>query len=41
MALSEVFGIRPEDGLALDRLIDNHLDILFHGISAHPRENGP
>ena len=32
--LNEVFGIRPEDGLALDRLIDNHLDILFGGISA-------
>jgi len=33
VALSEVFGIRPENGLALDRLIENHLDILFHGIS--------
>ena len=32
--LDEVFGIRPDDGLALDRLIDNHLTILFDGLSA-------
>lgn len=32
--LSEVFGIHPEGGMALDRLIDNHLDILFGGICA-------
>lgn len=32
--LSEVFGIQPEGGMALDRLIDNHLEILFDGISA-------
>lgn len=30
--LAEVFGIRPEAGLALDRLVDNHLDILFNGL---------
>lgn len=30
--LSEVFGIRPDDGLALDRLVDNHLDILLNGL---------
>jgi AcrR family transcriptional regulator len=30
--LSEVFGIRPEGGLALDRLVENHLDILFNGL---------
>ena len=33
VALNEVFGIQPEGGLALDRLVANHLDILFHGIS--------
>jgi Transcriptional regulator len=32
--LAEVFGIRPEDGLAMDRLVENHLSILFDGLSA-------
>jgi AcrR family transcriptional regulator len=32
--LDEVFGIHPADGLAIDRLIDNHLTILFDGLSA-------
>ena len=32
--MDEVFGLRPTDGLALDRLIDNHLTILFDGLSA-------
>ncbi len=32
--LDEVFAVRPADGLALDRLIDNHLTILFDGLSA-------
>lgn len=41
VALSEVFGIRPADGLALDRLIDNHLEILFNGLAAGPPEAGP
>ena len=36
--LDEVFGIRPEDGLSIDRLIDNHLTILFDGLSA-PHSN--
>jgi AcrR family transcriptional regulator len=31
--LDEVFDVRPADGLALDRLIDNHLTILFDGLS--------
>lgn len=31
--MASVFGILPEDGLALDRLIDNHLSILFDGLS--------
>lgn len=34
--LSEVFGIAPPDGLALNRLIDNHLDILTNGLFAAP-----
>jgi len=41
IALSEIFGIEPEDGLALERLVANHLDILFHGISAKPPETLP
>jgi AcrR family transcriptional regulator len=36
--LDEVFGVRPGDGLGLDRLIDNHLTILFDGLSA-PQSN--
>ena len=39
VALSEVFDIRPDDGLALDRLVDNHLGILFEGLSAPAAEN--
>jgi AcrR family transcriptional regulator len=34
MLMAEIFGIMPPDGLALDRLIDNHLTILFDGLSA-------
>jgi len=33
IAMSELFGIRPDDGLAMERLLKNHLDILFYGIS--------
>lgn len=36
LILAEVFDIQPEDGLALDRLIENHLDILLHGLFAQP-----
>jgi AcrR family transcriptional regulator len=32
--LDEVFSIRPKDGLEIERLIDNHLSILFDGLSA-------
>src|SRR5690554_6473387 len=32
--LAEVFGVMPEGGLEIDRLIDNHLTILFDGLSA-------
>jgi AcrR family transcriptional regulator len=42
IALGEIFGIKPEgDGLSLDRMVANHLDILFHGISAAPAEATP
>jgi len=30
--LSGIFGIEPRDGLAIDRLVDNHLTILFAGL---------
>jgi len=36
LILAEVFGIAPEGGLQFDRLIDNHLSILFDGLSAPP-----
>jgi AcrR family transcriptional regulator len=32
--LAEIFGIVPEGGLAPERLIANHLDILFNGLFA-------
>lgn len=38
IALSEVFEIRPGEGLALDKMAENHLDILFYGISARRKE---
>ena len=41
IALSEIFDIRPSDGMALERLVENHIDILFHGISAEPQEARP
>jgi AcrR family transcriptional regulator len=34
VAMNEIFGLRPADGMAIDRLIDNHLTILFDGLSA-------
>ena len=36
LLMNEIFGLRPKDGLALDRLIENHLSILFDGLSAPP-----
>lgn len=33
LMLAEVFGIVPPDGLALERLVKNHLGILFDGLS--------
>jgi len=32
--LAELFGIMPKDGLAFDRLLENHITILFDGLSA-------
>jgi AcrR family transcriptional regulator len=34
LVMNEIFGLRPRDGLAVDRLIENHLTILFDGLSA-------
>jgi AcrR family transcriptional regulator len=34
LLIAEIFHIQPADGLAVDRLIDNHLTILFDGLSA-------
>jgi AcrR family transcriptional regulator len=38
MLLARVFGIMPEGGLALDRLIETHLSIVFDGLSARTGE---
>jgi len=32
--MADIFGIVPADGAGIDRLIDNHLVILFDGLSA-------
>jgi AcrR family transcriptional regulator len=36
VAMAEIFGIMPEGGLHLEKLVDNHLSILFDGLSAPP-----
>lgn len=36
LVMAEIFGIQPEGGLHFDRLVDNHLSILFDGLSAPP-----
>ena len=36
IAMAEIFGIMPEGGMHFDKLIDNHLTILFDGLSAPP-----
>lgn len=36
LLMAEIFGITPEGGLNFDRLVDNHLTILFDGLSAPP-----
>jgi AcrR family transcriptional regulator len=33
LMLAELFGIVPKDGLAFDRLLDNHLTVLFEGLN--------
>ena len=38
MLIAEIFGIMPKGGLEIERLIDNHLSILFDGLSAPLRE---
>lgn len=39
LVLAEIFDLTPPGGLAIDRLIDNHLTILFDGLSL-PRPTG-
>lgn len=39
--LAEVFSIMPEDGLAMERLLENHLTILFEGLSLTDGEARP
>ena len=34
LLMAEFFGIQPKEGLAMDRMVDNHLTILFDGLSA-------
>jgi AcrR family transcriptional regulator len=36
LVMAEIFDIKPEGGLHFDRLVDNHLSILFDGLSAPP-----
>jgi AcrR family transcriptional regulator len=31
--MAELFGLVPEDGIAFDRMIENHITILFDGLS--------
>ena len=38
MLMAEIFGIKPADGLGIDRLVDNHLTLLFDGLAAPQRE---
>ena len=40
VVMAEIFGLHPRDGLAFDRLVDNHLAILFDGLSAKPAPQG-
>ena len=39
LVLAEVFGVVPADGLALDRLVANHLTIIFEGLSLKPGDS--
>lgn len=38
LLLDEIFGVRPEGGLALDRLVENHITLLFDGLSKPGKE---
>jgi AcrR family transcriptional regulator len=38
LLIAELFGIQPVGGLEMDRLVENHLAILFDGLSAPRRE---
>ena len=38
MLIAEIFGIMPQGGLEVGKLVDNHLTILFEGLSA-PKSN--
>jgi AcrR family transcriptional regulator len=38
MLLARVFGIAPEGGLQLDRLVEMHLSIVFDGLSTGPED---
>ena len=41
LVIAEVFGIMPEGGLQMERMITQHIDILVNGLSAKPeRTNG-
>jgi AcrR family transcriptional regulator len=33
MLMAEIFGITPSDGIAIERMVENHLTILFDGLS--------
>lgn len=33
LLLAKVFGVVPKDGLSIDRMIENHVSILFDGLS--------
>lgn len=38
--LAKVFGLAPKGGLDLDRMIDNHLEIIFRGLDTGPEGRG-
>lgn len=40
LLLADVFAVMPKQGLAFDRLIENHLTILFDGLSVPATESG-
>lgn len=40
VAMAEVFGIVPQGGMQFDKLVENHLSILFDGLAAAP-DAGP